>query len=484
MSRLANCFIDTGLILILILGIGLFRTPKRARIGNLAAVFALFGALLVVLWRNRIADLSVVVPAVTVSTLVSWLVASRVNMIQIPAMVAFQNGAGGGASFLVCYVNLTASSGDPMTTVMEVIGVLGLIVGAATFSASMVASGRLANVLRQAPTMLPRHNVVLGGVAAVIVAIGIVAGIAMGDQVPWCWLLAMSFASVVLGVVFSIRVGGADMPVLISLLNATTGLAAAFCGIVVQNRPLIACGATVAASGSILTHAMCRAMNRDIVQVLRGIRPAAPTGPPPEGKDAELSSKGEPISPPAARQVGRCEGADEADVFSRALAAARKAKCVIIIPGYGMALADAAEKVVQLARKLSEMNKDVKFAIHPVAGRMPGHMHVLLAEAEADFDKLFEMENINPEFINTDLALVVGACDVVNPAAIGEEGTPISGMPVLMAHESKQVVVCNLDRRPGYSGVPNPLYDSPNTILLFGDAKTTITRLLQSLDQV
>ena len=256
------------------------------------------------------------------------------------------------------------------------------------------------------------------------------------------------------------------MPVLISFLNATAGLAAAFCGIVIQNRLLIACGATVAASGSILTAVMCNGMNRGIGKVFTG------TG----------ISKGKAMNGfVTPKDVPQLKIPKPQEALNKARMLLNGAKKVIIIPGYGMALANAQFKVAELAKKLEKHGADVKFAIHPVAGRMPGHMNVLLAEAEIDYDKLKEMDDVNPEFPSSDVVLVVGACDVVNPEAIKTEGTPISGMPILKAHEAKNVLVCNLDQRPGYSGVENTLYRDPKTILLFGDAGKTITELSAGL---
>ncbi len=466
---------DFAIILILIVGIGQFRTPRGARSGNLTAALALSCALAIVLYRNPILEPAMVIPALALGSLVGWVVAMRVSMIQIPAMVAFQHGAGGVAAFLVSYVELTRDT-VLLTTVGRLSGILGLVIGAATFSGSMIASGKLANLLRQMPTVFPKHGVILWGILGVIVSLGLVAGIATGPALPGA-LLVLILLSILLGIVFSIRIGGADMPVLISFLNATSGLAAAFCGIIIQNRLLIACGATVAASGSILTHVMCQAMNRNLLKVFVGTQlksGAAPLQP--------AESKPQPPPPTTLAEPAEREESQEQAVLLRAVEAARTAKKVIIIPGYGMALAHAQFETVQLANRLEAMGKEVKFAVHPLAGRMPGHMHVLLAEAEADPEMQLDMDQINPEFKQTDLALIVGACDVVNPAAISTEGTPIAGMPILAAHDAKQVLVCNLDRRPGYSGVENLLYADPRTILMFGDAKTSVGRLLQGLD--
>jgi NAD(P) transhydrogenase subunit beta len=302
---------------------------------------------------------------------------------------------------------------------------------------------------------------------AVIVLIGSSAIAVSGHGVLVVLLIMLIAISVVLGVVFAIRIGGADMPVLISFLNATAGLAAAFVGIAIQNRMLIACGATVAASGSILTYVMCKAMNRGLMNVFVGIKRAGVAKAPTSKLLSEVKTEAAPA------EAAQAEGG-----IQSAARIARDAKSVIVIPGYGMALAHAQFKVVELMKVFEDMGKTVKFAIHPVAGRMPGHMNVLLAEADVPYDKLYEMDDINPEFPATDLVLIVGACDVVNPAAIRTDGTPISGMPILNAHEAKHVIICNLDEKPGYSGVENPLYEEERAILMFGNAADTLNDLI------
>ncbi len=477
-----NCWYlltDFAIILILIVGIWQFRTVKGARSGNLTAAFALLCALGVVLYRHPVLEPAAVILALVLGGLVGWVVAMRVGMIQIPAMVAFQNGAGSLAAFLVSFVQLTREAA-PQETIAKVAGVVSLVIGMATFSGSMIASAKLANCMKQTPTVFPKHDWMLLGIVLVIVTLGIVAGGTAAPALP-CSLMVLILASILLGVVFSIRIGGADMPVLISFLNATSGLAAAFCGIIIENRLLIACGATVAASGSILTHVMCKAMNRNLPKVFLGVH-WKPGAVPVQAAEAQ-ARKGEPEPSPTVtvEEPRKFEKSQQQAPLAQAIDAAKNANSVVIIPGYGMALAHAQFETVQLANRLEEMGKQVKFAIHPIAGRMPGHMHVLLAEAEVDPDMLFDMDQINPEFQQTDLALIVGACDVVNPAAIGAEDTPIAGMPILAAHDAKQVLVCNLDGQPGYSGVENPLYQEPKTILMFGDAKTSINRLLQGL---
>jgi len=460
---------DGGVIGLIVLGVWCFRTPPRARWGNAAAAAAIALALTAVVVSGGLNHLPLLLAVGAVGAMVGWSVAVRVNMIRIPAIVAFQNGAGGGASFLVAYVGLATAAAGTLPVVGAVVGLLGLVLGAGTLTGSVVAGAKLAERMKQTPTVLGCHDAAILGLVAATGALAVFAGLAVGTPAGRVALAALAVTAASLGVLFTIRIGGADMPVLISLLNATSGLAGAMCGVAVQNRLLIACGATVAASGSILTHVMCRAMNRNLLGVLgisRGVGAVGASLPPQAPTPAPADPAPEAVAAP----------------MDRALAVVQRAASVIIIPGYGMALADAAEEVVRLAEALERMDKQVRFAVHPVAGRMPGHMHVLLAEAGVDYEQLFELDAINGDFRHTDVALVVGACDVVNPAAIQQAGTPISGMPVLAAHEAAGVVVCNLDEKPGYSGVPNPLYERPETIAVFGDAKATVAAILAGLD--
>jgi NAD/NADP transhydrogenase beta subunit len=460
--------VDIGIVLLLTFGIWQFRTRRGARRGNLIGALALAAAIGVALWRDPLQAVALVVAAVAVGSLLGWAVALRVDMVQIPAMVAFQHGCGGVAAALVSYVEL-ARSPAVLPIVGRVSGLLGLLIGAATFSASMVAAGKLAGRLKGTPLVLPHHNAVLGSLSVVALAAAAAVAAATGLPIHY-FLILLGVVAVAVGIVFAMRIGGADMPVLISFLNATAGFAAALVGVVIENRLLIACGATVAASGSILTMVMCRAMNRPLLNVFTGLKAAADEpAPDPGTKEAALGT------PAPTRPVPD-------DPYESAAELMRAARTVVIIPGYGMALAHAQFEVVGLADRLTRGGTDVRFAVHPVAGRMPGHMHVLLAEADVDPDTLYEMDQVNDRFPETDLAIVVGACDVVNPAAVTTTGTPISGMPILLAHQAKQVIVFNLDDRPGYSGVENPLYDDPKTLLLLGDAKDTVAEVRSRLD--
>lgn len=468
MNNMTAIILDLAIITLLVVGIRLFRSPHGARFGNMTAAAALLAAIILVLSRNTIFDSAWLVVALLFGSTVGAIVAMRVTMIQIPAMVAFQHGAGGIAASAIAFVELTRS-GVVLNIVGEISGYLGLIIGAATFCGSMLASAKLAAKLKQTPTILPKHNLILLFLLGVIIALCLVA-INMTGTALVATLIGVLVASVALGLIFSIRIGGADMPVLISFLNATAGLAAAFCGIVIQNRLLIVCGATVAASGSILTAVMCKAMNRSFVKVLSG------------GKSVTKQTDSA-VEKSATHEVKRITRTFT-ESMAKAIELLHQAKSIIIIPGYGMALAKAQFQVATLVRQLVQLNKQVSFAVHPVAGRMPGHMNVLLAEADVDYELLREMDDVNASFAQTDLVIVIGACDVVNPAAIRKSDTPISGMPILNAHEAKNVIVLNLNEKPGYSGVQNPLYDEPTTLLLFGDAKITLDEILKSLEPV
>ena len=468
-------FIDFTVIAILIAGIWQFREPLRAKHGNLTAAFALFLAFILVLYRNGIVDVGTAAISLLAGAAAGYALARAVNMIQVPAMVAFQHGCGGVAAFLVALVELTRTT-HALSLVSEISGVLGLAIGSLTFSGSMIASAKLANKMRQAPQVLDNHTrLILGNIAALVI-IGLASFLVPAGVAVYLYVVEV-LLGVLFGVLIAIRIGGADMPVLISSLNATAGLAASLCGMVIENQLLIAFGATVAASGSILTYVMCKAMNRNIGKVI--FPDYKPSRPAPATPAKSAAAAAQPA--PTAQQKQPAAAPAANDYQTAAARVLQEAERIIIVPGYGMALAKAQTEVATLANELTAMGKDVKYAIHPVAGRMPGHMNVLLAEAGVDYDMLVEMETINPEFHATDLVLVVGACDVVNPAAIQVEGTPISGMPILKAHEAKKVVCCNFDRKPGYSGVENSLYAQENCIMLEGDAKLTVQHLLTSL---
>jgi len=451
-------------ILLFLVGIAFFRSPRTARLGGWLNILAYAGAVAFVVIRYPVFGPEFVLIAVLLGGTLGSLLAVRVSMLGVPQMIAFQHGCGGAAAFLIAFSEFIREGAD-LTGLAQVGGVLGIIVGAATFSGSLIAAGKLARKIEQRPVFLPGHTTIVFGLLFFALLLSVLAIFEYGLPFAVGLATGLIVVSVVIGVIFTIRVGGADMPVIISFFNATAGFAAAFCGIALSNFLLIGCGACVAASGSLLTITMCRAMNRNLLGVFSGIRPSV-------ARPAEAL---EPVPAEASSEEG--------SPFDRAIAALKRAKDVIIAPGYGMALSQAQEQVRSLAKWLKERGAGVRYAIHPVAGRMPGHMNVLLAEVGVEYDELFEMQVINDDFKEADLAIVIGACDVVNPAASTRQGTPISGMPILKAHEANAVIVLNFDEKPGFSGVDNPLYGMKHVIPIWGDAKANLNALLSSLQQ-
>lgn len=451
-------------ILLFLGGIALFRSPRTARQGDWLNMLAYAGAVAFVILRYPMLSPAFVLVAILLGGTLGATLALRVSMLGVPQMIAFQHGCGGVAAFLIAFSHLIRE-GANLTTLAQVHAVLGIVVGAATFSGSLIAAGKLARKIKQPPVFLPKHSTILFSLLVLIISLSVFTVLQIGLPMAVGLAIGLIAVSVALGVIFAIRVGGADMPVIISFLNATAGFAAAFCGISLNNYLLVGCGACVGASGSLLTIVMCRAMNRSLLGVFSGIRP----------------SIAEPAKLP--EEVPLEAGGVEALPFDQAIAALKRAKDIIIVPGYGMALAQAQEQVHTLENWLEQRGARVRYAIHPVAGRMPGHMNVLLAEVEVGYDKLFEMEAINDDFRQADLAIVIGACDVVNPAASTRQGTPISGMPILKAHEANAVIVLNFDEKPGFSGVDNPLYGMKHVIPVWGDAKVNLNALLSSLQE-
>lgn len=451
------------IIFILFIAINLFENPKTARSANIIAAFSMILAALYIVLNNNFEMEYLIVFCIIVGSILGYAAAIKVDMTLVPAMVAFQHGMGGIAAFIVACIELLLTVNSIKLFEFSA-GIITIIFGAATFSASMVASLKLSGKMKQTPSVLKHHNLVLLGILFIAVFISFMIRF-LPVTVFLAGIILLIFISIVLGILFSIRIGGADMPVLISFLNATAGLAASFCGIILHNSLLIAFGATVAASGSVLTYVMCKAMNRNLLNIFIA-----------SNIKGKIISKDEKTNNISSMPIS------EVDVEKKAVEILKEANNVIIIPGYGMALAHAQFEVKQLADILNNMGHDVKFAIHPVAGRMPGHMNVLLAEADVPYDKLFEMDLINDAFPNTDVAIIVGACDVVNPSAVQIEGTPISGMPILEAYKSKHILIFNYDEKPGYSGVENPLYNNNKSIKIFGDAKSNLLKVIKLIN--
>ncbi len=450
-----------GLVL---LGIKWMSSPRTAVGGNRLSALSMLIAILLVLWKNHILSVPQLWIAIVIGGGLGYLMAVRATMIQMPQMVALLNGLGGGASALVAIAEIMDKY-DHMLTFNQLSSQLALMVGGLTLSGSLIAAAKLDRRMTQMPVVLPNHNLISNFSITAMLILGGCTLVFDAAVIPLSGLVL--FISLGYGVLFAIRVGGADMPITISLLNSFSGLAGSIVGFTISEPLLVAVGAIVGASGLILTQIMCKAMNRSLANVLSGAI-AQPS------KSKVKDPKTEAL--PSVKHIEK-----EVSAEARAAQLLKTAKRVIIVPGYGMAIAQAQGHVKNLADALESKGAKVKFAIHPVAGRMPGHMNVLLAEVDVPYDDLCEMDDINPEFPDTDLAIIVGACDVVNPAANTAEGTPIYGMPILDVDKAKNVIVCNLDTKPGYSGVDNPLYEMEHVKLLLGDAKQSLDKLLSEV---
>jgi len=452
------CAVCVGAVL---LGINMMSKVKSSVAGNGLSALAMVMAMAMI-YITRVGDTGTAVIvalmiALAVGTAIGIYGALTAKMIAMPQIIAMLNGFGGAASALVAAV--TAVIGAKTTFEGATAGV-ALAVGALTFTGSLIAAGKLARILDSRPKTLPGHATIMG-----ILVLACVAGIVLQTVHSGAWAIAVAILALAIGVVFVMRVGGADMPITISLLNALSGVAGGIAGMAINEPLLVVIGGIVGASGLILTQDMCKAMNRKLIAILTGKTTAvAPKTQAPAKEPEVVEEEPEKLTPAA---VG---------------AKLWEAKKVIIVPGYGMALSQAQEKVAQFAAALENKGCEVKFAIHPVAGRMPGHMSVLLCEADIDYEKLYMMEDINDDFASCDIAVVIGANDVTNPAANTAEGTPIYGMPVLSVADAPMTVFCNFDTKPGYAGVPNPLYDAEHVLLMLGDAKASVQQLLDQLE--
>ena len=454
-TTLANpvdiAYLITGILFIL--GLRFLSSPKTALLGNRLSAVGMVIAVVATLTQG-IVNWIVVASAMVVGAAVGIISARRVKMTAMPQMVAIFNGAGGGAAALVAAGELLkyVNSGTPITYDVSFTSVLSAVIGALSFAGSIIAFLKLQEVMTGRPVTYPGQQVVNALILLIIVGSWVLVVAGVHPVLQWFWI-ALG-AALVLGVLFVLPIGGADMPVVISLLNSFTGLAAASTGFVLGNNVLIISGALVGASGTLLTVLMGKAMNRSITNVLFGAFGAVKAGPGAAGGKAGQNVRS--VSP---------------DDVAAMLAYANE---VIVVPGYGMAVAQAQHSIRELADQLEKKGVEVKYAIHPVAGRMPGHMNVLLAEANVPYTSLYDMDDINPEFERADVALVVGANDVTNPAARVDKDSPIYGMPILNVDKAHNVVVLKRSMASGFAGIDNPLYDDPNTVMLFGDAKKSI----------
>jgi NAD(P) transhydrogenase subunit beta len=448
--------------LLFIVGIRRLREPATARQGNVIAAVGMLIAVVVTLLDADILDLGEVAVGVVIGSVIGVVSAKRVPMTSMPQFVAAFNGVGGGAVALIGISEfyLLQEGGAHGTFVMLLTIFLGILIGSVSFAGSVVAFGKLEEVFLQGSITFPGQALVNGLVFAGAVALSVNA-MADGPYPMVSAILALVLA-LVLGLLLVVPIGGADMPIVISLLNAFTGVAAASSGFVLSNNVLIIGGTLVGASGSILTYLMSNALGRPLGKIIFGAVGGAATGPA-AGDDEE-----KPV---------RSVGADDV-----AATLSYEADSVIMVPGYGLAVAQAQSAMADLMAALESKGKDVKFAIHPVAGRMPGHMNVLLAEAEVPHEKLLDIEDVNDEFSETDAVVIVGANDVVNPSARDGSDSPISGMPILNVDEAERVIFVKRSLSPGFAGVDNPLfYDEEKTMMLFSDAKDGLENVVAAV---
>jgi NAD(P) transhydrogenase subunit beta len=457
-SRTTTDLLYLVTIVTFILALRFLSRPDKARLGNWIGAAGMLLAIGVTFAQNEIVSYWEIVLGMAIGGGFGAVAARRVKMTAMPQMVALFNGVGGGAAALVSWAEFHNRAPNPGNLKLDIsIAImLSALIGAISFAGSMIAFAKLQELIQGKPITYPGQQVVNGLVLLAALAAGI--AIAAGGEEQWLMWALLAFAAL-FGVLFVLPIGGADMPVVISLLNAFTGLAAAATGFELENNVLIVSGMLVGASGTLLTLMMSRAMNRSIANVLFGafgqVSPAAAA--------AVAGADGGSV---------RSAGAEDVAVM---LAYAHK---VVVVPGYGLAVAQAQHDVRQLADLLEEKGVEVSYAIHPVAGRMPGHMNVLLAEASVPYPQLKEMDEANPEFARTDVVLVVGANDVVNPDARSNEGSPIYGMPILNVDQAQTVVVLKRSMNPGFAGIENPLFFNPKTVMLFGDAKESILKLI------
>ncbi len=448
--------------ILFILGIMRLRSPATARSGNGLAGIGMAIAIIAALVEVRGGNYVIIVVGIVVGAISGFVAARTVRMTAMPQMVALFNGMGAGAAALVALGETvrqlpTAGTLDAGPTSAALFSIL---VGSISLTGSLIAFSKLQELMPGRPLTFPQQNVVNAALLVLLVvgAIYFVAAHAVGAL-----LAAILVGALVLGVLLVIPIGGADMPVIISLLNSFTGLSAAATGFVIGNNALIVGGMLVGASGSILTLLMSRAMNRSLFNVLFGAF----------GGGTAASAAGT-----AAGQTVRSASAEDVATLLA------YSGSLIIVPGYGLAVARAQQEVRELTEMLEKRGVSVKFAIHPVAGRMPGHMNVLLAEANVPYPQLYEMEAINPEFAHTDVALIVGANDVTNPAARNDPSSPIYGMPIIDADHARSVIVLKRSMSPGFAGIDNPLYYNPNTMMLFGDARDSLLKLIAALKEM
>jgi len=464
-------FLPTGIQLtylvaasLFILGLKKLGSPASARNGNLVAAVGMLLAIVATMLDQHVLNYEMILLGLAIGSVIGTVIAYKVEMTQMPQMVGLLNGLGGASSALIAVAEFwrLLDSSQPIPLDVNISMLLDVLIGGVTLTGSFLAFAKLQGLISGTPITFPLQQpfniLLLGSYLA-----GSAYLIITPDSLPV--FLGVVAVSLVLGVMFVLPIGGGDMPVVISLLNSLSGVAAAAAGFVVMNNMLIIAGALVGASGLILTEIMCKAMNRSLFSVLFSAFGSVSTS----SGGAAAGASDQPV-----RSIDAEEGAMMLGY----------ARSVVIVPGYGMAVAQAQHSVRELADQLERMGVDVKYAIHPVAGRMPGHMNVLLAEANVAYTQLYDMEDINPQFEQADVALVIGANDVVNPAARSDKNSPIYGMPILEVDRAKQTIVIKRGMSAGFAGVDNELFYKAKTTMLFGSAKDMVAKLVSEVKQL
>ncbi len=447
--------------ILFIMGIKRLSSPKTAQSGNTIASLGMLVAIIATVISFELLDFKLIATGMIIGTIIGATFAIRVQMTQMPQMVAIFNGFGGGASALVAAAEYFTKYGTTeLNTFITGTIILSVFIGTLTFSGSFIAFGKLQGFVSGKPVVFRGQQILNAIIAISLIVIGSLITTGINQELNFFYVIII--LALLLGITLTIPIGGADMPVVISLLNSYSGIAASATGFVLMNNGLIISGALVGASGLILTNIMCKGMNRSLSNVIFGA----------VGLEEETSND-------TGKQISvKSSTTDEAAMI---LDAADK---VIIVPGYGLAVAQAQHAAREVAEQLEEMGKTVLYAIHPVAGRMPGHMNVLLAEANVPYDKLKDLGDINPEFEDCDVAIVLGANDVVNPAARHDTSSPIYGMPILDVDKSRTVIVNKRTMNPGFAGIQNELFGFENTVMVFGDAKEMLTNLFKDLKEL
>jgi NAD(P) transhydrogenase subunit beta len=457
--------------ILFIIGIKRLGKVDTARQGNFLSAVGMLIAIVATLFMMDAIPLEWVITGIAIGAIIGAVSATKVAMTAMPEMVAIFNGFGGGASALVAsaeFLKIHGGSAANNDTTTLITIMLSVIIGSLTFTGSFIAWGKLQGKISGQPITYPGQNMVNGLILVGMVIFGYLAVtnmsgfVAETTDINMLWFPIVIAIGLILGILSVLPIGGADMPVVISLLNSYSGIAAAMTGFVLHNHALIVSGCLVGASGLFLTNIMCKGMNRSLGNVLFSAF----------GKvDKSVVQK-------TTTGITVKEMSPDNAAFTM-----QAAESVIIVPGYGMAVAQAQHEVRKLSDELEKIGVDVKFAVHPVAGRMPGHMNVLLAEANISYDKLFDMDEINDDFAGTDVALIIGANDVVNPAARHDESSPIYGMPILNVDQAKTTFVLKRSMNPGFAGIGNELFGYDNNYMVFGDAKATVSQFVETLKQ-